>query len=69
MFDLKSPAEWLVDKIKSGMTDHLMEYVSAFPILIGVSIGVYALLGMFSKTLAKIGVVGVFIYGGFVVIL
>lgn len=67
--DIKSPAEWVADKIKSGMADHLAECISTFPVLIGVSIAVYALLGMFSKSLAKFGVVGVFLYGGFVVIL
>ena len=69
MFDIKSPAEWMTDKIKMGATDLVISYIESLPILLGVSIGVYALLGMFSKSLAKFGVVSVFIYGGFVVIL
>ena len=69
MFEIKAPTEWIADKIKSGATDLVISYIESLPILIGVSIGVYALLGMFSKSLAKFGVVGVFLYGGFVVIL
>lgn len=65
--EIKAPAEyvgeWIGVKIKEGMTDILVEYISAIPILAGVSIGVYALLAMISKTFAKLGVVGVFGYG------
>lgn len=68
MFDIQSPAAWVADKIKEGVTNHLVDYISALPIILGVSIGVYALVSMISKTLAKLGVVGVFIYGGLVAI-
>lgn len=68
MFDIKSPAAWVTDKIKSGATDLVISYIESLPILLGVSIGVYALLGMFSKSLAKLGVVSVFAYGGLIII-
>ncbi|GGN65572.1 hypothetical protein [Oceanobacillus indicireducens] len=60
--------EYILNKIKSGATDIAVNYISALPIMIGVSIGVYALLNMISKTLAKFGVVGVFVYGALIVI-
>jgi len=70
---MKSPAEWgtevFVDKLKEGMASILTDYISAFPILIGVSIGVYALVSMFSSKLAKMGVIGVFVYGALLVII
>ncbi len=61
--------EYVLNKIKSGATDIAADYLSALPILIGVSIGVYALLQMISKTLAKFGVVGVFVYGASIVLM
>lgn len=61
--------EYVINKIKSGATDIAADYISALPILFGVSIGVYALLGMISKTLAKFSVVGVFVYGAVIVII
>ncbi|MEN2468226.1 hypothetical protein, partial [Ornithinibacillus sp. JPR2-1] len=60
--------EWIGTKIKEGMTNIALDYISAIPILVGVSIGVYALLAMFSKTFAKFGVIGVFSYGLIVVV-
>lgn len=69
MFDFKSPAEygldWITDKL---ISDFVTDFIAAFPILIGVSIGVYALVSMVSSKLAKVGVVGVFLYGALVVI-
>lgn len=59
--------EWFADKLKEGMTDIIANYITAFPILIGVSIGVYALISIFSKKLANLGVIGVFLYGGLIV--
>nr|BDD44100.1 hypothetical protein 1 [Bacillaceae bacterium] len=68
---MKSPAEWGIEKItdnlKEGMADFAADYISAFPILIGVSIGVYALISMFSSKLAKMGVIGVFLYGALII--
>lgn len=55
-------------KIKNGITDITLDYISAIPIMIGVSIAVYALCSMISKTLAKLGVIGVFVYGTLIVI-
>lgn len=60
--------EWIADKLKDGITEMATDYVTAFPIMVGVSIGVYALVSMFNKRLAKMGVVGVFAYGALVVI-
>ncbi|RDY70342.1 hypothetical protein DXT76_13840 [Halobacillus trueperi] len=60
---------WVGGKIKEGMADLLAEYIAVSPLFIGVSIGVYALLNMFSKGLAKLGVAGVFIYGGALVVM
>jgi len=66
---MQAPASWLVDKMKSGLTDMALDYISALPILLGVSIGVYALLSMFSKRLASLGVFGVLGYGVLIVII
>lgn len=60
--------DYFINKIKSGATDIAIDYITALPIMIGVSIGIYALLQMVSKTLAKFGVIGVFLYGGLIVI-
>ena len=59
---------YIEEKIKSGAAAILADYISGLPIMIGVSIGVYALLQMFSKNLARLGVYGVFIYGGLIVL-
>lgn len=70
---MKSPFEyvngWITDKIKEGATDLVINYIESLPIILGVSIGVYALIGMFSKTLAKFGVAGVFVYGALIVVI
>jgi len=59
---------WVESKIKGGLADMATDYILAAPIMIGVSIGVYALLNMFSSNLAKFGVAGVFVYGGIIAI-
>ncbi|WP_096269422.1 hypothetical protein [Paucisalibacillus globulus] len=70
--EIKAPMEyvgdWIGVKMKEGMTDIALEYISAIPILVGVSIGVYALCSMISKTFAKLGVAGVFGYGFLIVL-
>lgn len=70
---VKAPAsyafDWLTDKLKEGMTDFALNYISAIPVMIGVAIGVYALVSMFSSKLAKMGVVGVFLYGALIVVI
>lgn len=70
MFDnIKSPAEygldWITDKL---INDFVTDLIAVFPILIGMSVGVYALLSMLSKRLANAGVIGVFVYGALIVI-
>lgn len=69
---MKSPFEYvnglITDKLKEGATDLVINYIESLPIILGVSIGVYALLGMFSKTLAKFGVIGIFLYGAVMII-
>lgn len=70
---IKPPAsyayDWVTEKLKDGLTGLATDYISAFPILVGVSIGVYALVSMVSKRLARMGVVGVFVYGAIVVLM
>lgn len=61
--------DWITNKIQSGAADILADYISAAPIMIGVAIGVYALLNMISSKLANIGCVGVFLYGGIIVLI
>ena len=61
--------DWLVSKFTGGLESFVYDYITALPILLGVSIGVYALIAMMSKGLAKIGVMGVFLYGGLIVII
>lgn len=56
------------EKIKEGIADIAVDYISAIPIMLGVSIGVYALISMISRRLANLGVVGVFLYGALIVI-
>lgn len=53
---------WIGEKA-AGEAANILADVLTSPALIVLSIGVYALLQMFSKKLAKLGVVGVFIYG------
>lgn len=70
------PASWLVHKageeVKSKMTDAFMgffiDYLSVLPIITVVGGAVYILFRIFSKTLAKWGVIGVCIYGGLIVL-
>lgn len=56
--------EKITDKLLSGF---ITDLIASFPILIGVSFGVYALLQMVSKRLANLGVIGVFIYGALII--
>lgn len=57
------------DVILNGLESAMLSFITGLPIMIGVSVGVYALISMFSKTLARYGVIGVFIYGGLVAVL
>lgn len=69
IFDWKGPiTELVLNKVKSGVTDMVVSYIEGLPIMLGVSIGVYALLSMISKTFAKLGVVFVFAYGAVIVV-
>lgn len=72
MIDIKNPvdlgAEWVAEQFKSVLATFLAEFITVIPVLLGVSIGMYALLAMISERLAKLGVVGVFIYGSLLVI-
>lgn len=71
-FPLKATVPYIVDliqdKAKSGITDIAVDYITAFPILIGVSLGVYAFASMFSKSFAKLWVMFNFAYG-FIIVL
>lgn len=53
--------------IINGIQDYLIDFVSVFPILTAVAFGTYICFSMVSKTLAKVGVIGVFFYGAIVV--
>lgn len=76
MNDIKTPGEyiggwiegWAIDKAQSGLESFVLDLITATPILVGVSIGVYALLNMVSSKLAKLGVFTVFAYGSLVII-
>lgn len=58
----------LTDHLQEGMIDFVVDFITVFPILAVVSLGVYALVGMLSKRLANAGVMGVFVYGALVII-
>lgn len=63
---MQAPGQWFIDKWIEGL---LNDFIAAFPIMVVMSFGVYILLGMISKSLAKLGVLGVWIYGALVIIL
>lgn len=73
---MKTPIDYIRDFVEekgkefiiSGIHDYLLDFVEVLPILAAVAFGTYILFRMVSKTLAKIGVVGVFFYGGIVII-
>lgn len=54
--------------IGSGIEHFISDYIMALPVMVGVSIGVWALLNMVSGRLAAWGVGGVFILGGLVIL-
>ena len=62
-------SNWITDQLVNGLESFLLDLIVSLPILIGVSIGVYVLIGMVSKTLAKFGVGCVFVYGGLIILL
>ncbi|RDU34702.1 hypothetical protein DRW41_22010 [Neobacillus piezotolerans] len=59
--------EWLGGKITEvtvgRIADFIADFALAFPIIAVVSFGVYSLLGIFSKTVAKLGALGTVFYG------
>jgi Peptidase family M23 len=60
---------WLYEKtLGPGLEHFVSNYLSAFPFLAVVSIGVFAVLNMFSRSFAKLGVIGTFILGGIALI-
>jgi hypothetical protein len=65
---VEKPVEWAGDQIKDFFIDLAVDFVTVTPILAGVSIGVYALVGMVSKGFARLSVAGVFGYGAILVI-
>ncbi|MGM8215192.1 hypothetical protein ACLIA0_06385 [Bacillaceae bacterium W0354] len=62
------PFEWVSDKVKDAIVNFTADFITITPLLIGVSIGVYALINMFSSRLASLAVKGVFVYGALLVI-
>lgn len=61
-WEIKTPKEYLFDKLKTSLVDKFIDYLFVSPIVIVVSLGVYMLVGMFSKSLAKKCVYIVFFY-------
>lgn len=61
-WEIRTPKEFIVDKIKESLANAFMDYLIVSPIVIVVSIGVYMLVGMFSKSLAKMSAFGIFLY-------
>ncbi|WP_409276376.1 M23 family metallopeptidase (plasmid) [Neobacillus sp. SCS-31] len=59
--------EWLGEKFTEitvgRVADFIADFALAFPIIAVVSFGVYALLGICSKTVAKWGALGTVLYG------
>lgn len=69
IFEKKGAATLVLEnKIKEGVANFASDFLAALPIIAGVSVAVYALLSMFSKKMASLGVTGVFVYGALVVI-
>lgn len=70
MFDGAVPymAGKITDYLKESAINFIVDYITVFPLLAAISIGVYALISMISRRLASLGVIGVFIYGALVVI-
>lgn len=54
--------EWMGDKLKEKLTDFLVEYITVSPIVIVMAAGIYMLVSMVSRTLAKLSVVVVVLY-------
>jgi hypothetical protein len=60
---------WLYEKtFGNGIEHFIADYISAFPLLAVVSLGVFGLCNMFSRSLAKLGVIGTFILGGLAIL-
>lgn len=59
---------WIGEKVTGEVAEILVDVLTS-PVIVVLSIGVYALLQMFSRRLAKMGVIGVFIYGALVVLI
>lgn len=57
--------EKLTDKLLGGFIDN---FIASLPIMLGASFAVYALLQMYSKRLANLGVVSVFVYGTLIIL-
>lgn len=64
--------EWLHEKVAevtiNGSIDFISDFALAFPIIAVVGAGVYSLIRMFSKGLAKWGAIATFLYGICVII-
>ncbi len=69
MFEIQGPVTKLGGYLlKEQFVQYAADYVSVFPIMIGVAFGVYALLQMFNKSVAKTGGIMVFVYGALVLV-
>lgn len=61
-WEFRTPKEFIVDKIKTSLTDTFIDYLTVSPIVIVVSLAVYMLVRMFSRSLAKMSVIGIVLY-------
>jgi hypothetical protein len=60
---------WMYEKtFGNGIEHFIADYISALPLLAVVSIGVFGLCNMFSRTFAKLGVGLTFLFGGLAIL-
>jgi hypothetical protein len=60
---------WMYEKtFGNGIEHFIADYISALPLLAVVSLGIFGFCNMFSRSLAKLGVIGTFIMGGLAII-
>lgn len=72
MFEIQGPVtkfgNVILDNLTSNFTDFVANYITVFPILLGVTFGVWSFLQMINKPLAKTGGILVFVYGALILI-
>jgi hypothetical protein len=67
--DYPSMWGWIYEKvIGEGLGNWAADFIGVLPILAVISLGVFGFINMFSSSLAKYGVIGIFILGGIALI-